>query len=366
MNTLPRWADLALVPILNVTLALFISGIVVVAIGENPLEAVRIMTYGAFGNSYNLGFTLYYFTNFLLTGLAVAVVFHASQFNIGAEGQAIFAGIGAGLVGLTLGDMHWSVVLLAGSVVSFAFGAFWAMIPAVLQVKRGSHIVITTIMFNYIASGLLISLLSNVLKPVGQQAPQTRDFGPGAHLPRLDEMLGWIGVEVQRMEGNIVFFLGLIACGLVWVLLWRTHFGYEVRTVGHSEGAAEYGGISHGRVIILIMIISGGLAGLMATNSVLGQQHRLALGFVEGAGFTGIAVALMGRSHPLGVALAALLFGALQQGGTELAFEMPSIPSKMILIIQALVILFVGGMENIVRWPLGMLFERYRLRKERA
>lgn len=364
MTSLPRWADVALVPILNVAIALIISGIVVVAIGENPVEAVKVMAYGAFGNSYNLGFTLYYFTNFLFTGLAVAIAFHAAQFNIGAEGQALFAGIGAGLVGLWLGDTHWLIVLPVGILVAFTFGAVWAMVPGYLQVKRGSHIVITTIMFNYIAAGLMVALLSNVLKPVGQQAPQTRDFGHGAHLPRLDEMLAWVGIEVSRMEGNIMFFIGLIACGLVWLLLWRTHFGYEVRSFGHSEGAAEYGGISQGKIIVLIMLVSGGLAGLLATNAVLGQQHRLALGFVEGAGFTGIAVALMGRSHPFGVALAALLFGALHQGGAELAFEMPAIPAKMILIIQALVILFVGGMENLVRWPLSMFFERRRLMKE--
>lgn len=361
MNSMPKWADVILVPLLSVSIALIVSGLVVVAIGENPIEAVKVMAYGAFGNSYNLGFTLHYFTNFLFTGLAVAVAFHASQFNIGAEGQALFAGIGAGLVGLALGDTHWLIVLPAGILVAFAFGAFWAAVPGVLQVKRGSHIVITTIMFNYIASGLMIALLSNVLKPIGQQAPQTRDFGPAAQLPRLDEVLSWLGIEVQRMEGNIMFFIGLAACVLVWLLLWRTHFGYEVRSFGHSEGAAEYGGISQGKIVILVMLISGGLAGLLATNSVLGQQHRLALGFVEGAGFTGIAVALMGRSHPFGVALAALLFGALHQGGAELAFEMPEIPAKMILIIQALVILFVGGMENLVRWPLSQYFNRQQL-----
>ena len=353
-----------MVPFLNVSIALIISGIVVVAIGESPIEAVKVMAYGAFGNSYNLGFTLYYFTNFLFTGLAVAVAFHAAQFNIGAEGQALFAGIGAGLVGLWLGDTHWLIVLPIGMFVAFAFGAFWAMVPGYLQVKRGSHIIITTIMFNYIAAGLMVALLSNILKPVGQQAPQTRDFGAGAHLPRLDEMLAWFGFEVSRMEGNIMFFIGLIACGLVWLFLWRTHLGFEVRSLGHSEGAAEYGGISQGKTVLLIMLISGGLAGLLATNAVLGQQHRLALGFVEGAGFTGIAVALMGRSHPFGVALAALLFGALHQGGAELAFEIPEIPAKMILIIQALIILFVGGMENLVRRPLSTFFELRNLKKE--
>lgn len=356
MPQLPKWADVFLVPLLSVCLALVVSGLVVLAIGEDPLKAVQVMATGAFGNSYNLGFTLFYFTNFLLTGLAVAVAFHAAQFNIGGEGQAIFAGIGAGLVGLSLDHTHWLIVLPAGILVAFVFGAAWAAIPAYLQVRRGSHIVITTIMFNYIAAGLLVALLSNILKPIGASAPQSRTFDDAAHLPRIDEVLAWFGFEVQRMEGNIMFFVALVACVLVWLLLWRTHFGYEIRAFGHSEKATDYAGISSFRIVMLVMLISGGLAGLMATNSVLGQQHALVLGFVEGAGFTGIAVALMGRSHPFGVALAALLFGALYQGGAELAFEMPAIPAKMIVIIQALIILFVGAMENLVRIPLTRLF----------
>ncbi|MBB5223400.1 simple sugar transport system permease protein [Amaricoccus macauensis] len=356
MSQLPKWADSFLVPLLSVLLALVVSGLVVLAIGENPLTAVRVMITGAFGSTYNLGFTLFYFTNFVFTGLAVAVAFHAAQFNIGGEGQATFAGIGAALIGLSLGETHWLLVLPLGILVAFLFGAAWAAVPAYLQVRRGSHIVITTIMFNYIAAGLLVALLGNFLKPAGSAAPQSRTFDEGAHLPRLDEVLGWIGIEAQRMEGNIMFFFALAACAVVWLLLWRTHLGFEIRAYGHNEKAADYAGISGFRIVMLVMLLSGGLAGLMATNTVLGQQHSLVLGFVEGAGFTGIAVALMGRSHPFGVALAALLFGALYQGGAELAFEMPAIPSKMIVIIQALIILFVGAMENIVRIPLARIF----------
>ena len=356
MLPLPKWADGFLVPLLSVCLALFISGLVVLAIGEDPVKAVQIMVTGAFGSTYNLGFTLFYFTNFVFTGLAVAIAFHAAQFNIGGEGQALFACIGAALVGLGLGETHWLLVLPLGILIAFLFGAAWAAIPAYLQVRRGSHIVITTIMFNYIAAGLLVALLSNLLKPIGASAPQSRTFGEGAHLPRLDEVIGWFGLETQRMESNVMFFVALLACAVVWLLLWRTHLGYEVRAYGHSEKAADYAGISSFRIVMLVMLISGGLAGLMATNTVLGQQHSLVLGFVEGAGFTGIAVALMGRSHPLGVALAALLFGALYQGGAELAFEMPAVPAKMIVVIQALIILFVGAMENLVRIPLARIF----------
>jgi simple sugar transport system permease protein len=134
---------------------------------------------------------------------------------------------------------------------------------------------------------------------------------------------------------------------------------------GHNNTVSDYSGQSRFKIIMIVMIISGGLAGLMATNAVLGQQHQLSLGFVGGAGFTGIAVSLIGRSHPLGVILAALLFGALFQGGAELSFEMPTIPAKMIVVIQALVILFVGAMENLVRYPLEALYHAVRARSAR-
>ena len=146
--------------------------------------------------------------------------------------------------------------------------------------------------------------------------------------------------------------------------------GYEVRSVGANEQAARYGGISPSRNIVLAMVISGALAGMMAVNEVMGSQHRLVLGFTAGFGFMGIAVALMGRNHPIGVLFAALLFGALYQGGTELSFEIPTFTSDMVVVIQGLVILFCGALENIFRAPITRLFQKRkrasRLRSEGA
>jgi len=152
--------------------------------------------------------------------------------------------------------------------------------------------------------------------------------------------------------------LALIAAFGTWVLIWRTRLGYEMRAFGHSEPAAVYAGIDPVRITILVMVLSGALAGCMAINTVMGYQHRLVLDFVGGAGFVGIAVALMGRAHPFGVVLAAILFGMLYQGGAELAFEMPAITREMIVVIQALVILFAGALENLVRQPVQRLFGR--------
>ena len=353
---LPRWVDLALIPALNLLLAFLVAGLVVVFIGEDPIQAVQVLLYGSLGSSYGIGFTLYYATTFVFTGLSVAIAYHAGLFNIGSEGQAVLGGIGATLVCLALPWPHWAVALPFAILGAGAFGATWAFIPGYLQAKRGSHVVITTIMFNFIASALLVYLLVNVLKVPGSMAPETASFPEGAQLPFIHEMLGAVGLQMSRTPMNLSSILALAAAFLTWVLIWRTRLGYEMRAFGHSEPAAVYAGIDPVRITVVAMLMSGAMAGMMALNVVMGFQHRLVLDYVGGAGFVGIAVALMGRSHPFGVVLAAILFGILYQGGAELAFEMPSISREMIVVIQALVILFTGALENLVRAPVERAF----------
>lgn len=356
--TLPRWADLVLIPALNLVLAFLVAGLVVLFIGEDPVQAVRILIGGALGSSYGIGFTLYYATTFVFTGLAVAIAFHASLFNIGGEGQAALGGVGVTLVCLALDQTHWLLVLPAAILGGGLFGAAWAAIPGYLQARRGSHVVITTIMFNFIASALIVYLLVNVLKVPGSMAPETRNFAPGAHLPFIHDMLKPLGISMKRTPMNLSSLLALVAAVFTWWLIWRTRFGYELRAFGFSEPAAVYAGIDPVRITIIVMLISGAMAGMTALNVVMGYQHRLVLDFVSGAGFVGIAVALMGRSHPVGVVLAAILFGILYQGGAELAFDMPRISRDMIVVIQALVILFTGALENLTRVPVERLFAR--------
>jgi simple sugar transport system permease protein len=358
--TLPRWADALLVPLISLLIAFLISGLVILAIGENPIAAMRLMVTGALGSSYGWGYTLYYATSFMFTGLAVAVAFHARLFNIGGEGQATMGGLGVALVCLALPWPHWSLALAAAMLGGAAFGALWAALPAWLQATRGSHIVITTIMFNFIAAAALNYLLVNVLKPVGQMDPASARFPPGAALPGLHEVLAVVGIPFSpRTPANISLFIALGACVAVWVLIWRTRLGYQIRAFGHSDSAARYAGIRPVRITMLAMLISGALAGLMAINTVMGEAGRLVMNAVEGAGFIGIAVALMGRNHPVGVALAALLFGFLYQGGAELALW-TSIPRELIVVIQALVILFTGALDNMVRMPVERLFRAVR------
>ena len=357
-RSLPAWADVALIPLLNVTAAFFISGLVVLAIGENPLEAVQILIAGALGDLEGLGFTLYYATSFIFTGLAVAICFHAGLFNIGVEGQAYVAGLGAALASLYLGFLPGYSLVIVAIAAAALFGAAFAAIPGYLQAKRDSHIVITTIMFNYIASALMGYLLVDVLRTPGQMNAETRQFPPGGIVPQFHEVLKPLGIVWPVTPFNLSFLLALAAALGVWVLIWRTRLGYEIRTVGVNATAAVYGGISPARITIITTLLSGALAGGLAVNVILGEEHRLILEYTAGFGFVGIAVALMGRAHPVGIILAAILFGVLYQGGAELAFDKPKISRDMIIVIQGLVVLFAGALEHMFRRPVAVLLAR--------
>ena len=354
---LPTWVDVGLIPLLNLTVALIVAGLVVLIIGENPLQALGIMLNGALGSLKGWSYLFYYATNFIFTGLAVAVAFHAGQFNIGGEGQAYFAGLGAALVGLSLEFLPWPIVIPLAILASAAFGAFWGWVPGYLLAKRGSHIVITTIMFNFIASSLIGYVIIYWLRPLGKMAVESREI-TGAYILNFREMGRMLGLKLPSTPLNPTIFLALLAAWGVWYLLWRTKLGYEIRAVGANPDASIYAGINQNRIITITMAISGGLAGLLAVNEILGVQHRLLLEFVGGAGFVGIAVALMGRSHPIGIVLAAMLFGLLYQGGTELSFARPAISRDMIVVIQGLVILFMGALEYAFRpWMAALFFK---------
>ena len=362
MTAMPKWAEVVLVPLISLLLAAILSALVILAIGEDPVAAVSLMVKGALGSSYGWGYTLYYATNFMFTGLAVAVAFHARLFNIGGEGQAALGGLGVALACLYIPWPHWSLALIGAALAAALFGAAWAAIPAWLQAKRGSHIVITTIMFNFIAASLLNYVLVNMLRPRGAMDPASARFPEAVHLPTLHEMLAPLGIEFSRSApANVTLLVALAACVFVWVLIWRTRLGYEIRSFGQSESAARYAGIAPVKIIMVAMMLSGALAGMMAINNVMGEAERLVLNSVEGAGFIGIAVALMGRSHPFGVFLAAILFGFLYQGGAELALA-TSIPRELIVVIQALVILFTGALDNMVRMPLERIFLHFAKR----
>lgn len=354
MRTLPRWADVILLPLLNVVLAFLVGGLIVLAVGQNPFQAVGIMLYGAFGYGSGFGYTLYYTTDFIFAGLAVSLAFHAGLFNIGPEGQAYVGGLGVILMGLALNGMHWALVFPLLVIAGAVFGAGWAFIPGYLQAKRGSHIVITTVLFNFIAVSVMSFLITRILKPIGVNSDESAPIDPLTRVPQLKVFFELF----KNSPVNITFFLAIILLFVVYWLVWRTKFGFSLRALGQNPSAATYAGISREKMIIIVMAISGALAAMVAVNNVGGVQGRLILNFVNGAGFVGVAVAFMGRAHPVGVGLSALLFGVLYQGGSELAFEMPGITREMIVTLQALVILFTGAMGDMLRNPVARLFAR--------
>jgi simple sugar transport system permease protein len=221
-------------------------------------------------------------------------------------------------------------------------GAVWGAIPGVLKARTGAHEVITTIMLNFIALALVSWLTQYHYKAQGDPILQTVQISNAAHIARLGKIVPGLP---ERIPLNVTFLLALLACALVYVFLWRTKWGYEIRATGANPTAAQYGGISTARQIVLAMAVSGGLAGMVGVNEVLGYRYRYYDSFSSGVGygFTGIAVALLGRNHPVGVLLAALLFGALQRGALFVDIFTVNVSKDLVTVLQALVILFVAA-----------------------
>jgi len=363
---LPRWADVTLLPAVCLAVALLVAGAVVALVGQSPGQVLAALVQGAFGSARGLSYTLYYTTSFIFTGLAVAVAFHGGLFNIGGEGQATLGGLGVALAALAWAPVlpAWAMLptmLLAGAL----FGMVWAAIPAYLQAYRGSHVVITTIMFNFLASTLVVYLLVNHLRPPGNMAIESLPFAPSASLPSAQAALASLGVAWPSSPLNTSFLLALAACAAVYVFLWHTRAGYRLRAVGASPGAAAYAGIRPQSQVMRAMAISGALAGMVGMNEVAGVSGKLVLEFVSGAGFTGIAVALMGRNHPLGIVVSSLLFGALFQGGAEVAFDVPGFSRDMVVMLQGFVVLFSGAMTYVIAPPLAWVLRGAGLARTR-
>jgi len=340
---LPRWASGFVLPVLNLLSALLVAALVIHLLGESPIESLGILVNSAIVNPEGLSYTLFYASTFIFTGLAVSIAMQAGLFNIGAEGQMYVGGLGLTIAMLAF-DAHlpaW-LLILAGMIGAALFGALWAFLPGYLQARRGSHVVVTTIMFNFIAASLMNFIIVKYMIPEGEQNPASRVFADAAAMPLLNKWFPVLGDTPL----NISFLLAIVALVIYGVMVWRSSWGYQLRATGLNPHAAHYAGVKISRTIIVTMLVSGALAGLAAVNSVMGSTHYLSLNFPAGAGFIGIAIALMGRQHPVGIFLSAVLFGALIQGGFDLSLEKPNIPQETFIFIQGLIILFCGAMEN--------------------
>ena len=340
---LPRWASAFALPVLNLLSALLVAALVIHLLGESPTESLGILINSAVINPEGLSYTLFYASTFIFTGLSVSIAMKAGLFNIGSEGQLYVGGLGLTVVMLMLDKSLPGFLLIPAAMLGAAvFGAGWAFLPGYLQAKRGSHVVVTTIMFNFIAASLMNFIIVKYLIPDGQQNPASRVFADAGALPRLNTWFPILGDTPL----NVSFLLAIVALAVYGVMVWRSSWGYQLRATGLNQHAAHYAGVSISRMIIVAMLISGALAGLGAVNSIMGSTHYLSLNFPAGAGFIGIAIALMGRQHPVGIFLSSVLFGALIQGGFDLSLQKPNIPQETFIFIQGLIILFCGAMEN--------------------
>jgi simple sugar transport system permease protein len=271
-------------------------------------------------------------TPYIFAGLAVALGFKAGLFNIGAEGQLFIGAMFSVWVGFTFTNLppiiHIPFAMLAGAL----GGALFGFIPGWLKAKTGAHEVINTIMMNYVAFRLSEYMLRGPLKRPDSFNPVSPFIQPSAELPRFFD---------TPIRFHLGFFIALAVAWLVWWFMFKTKWGFDLRTVGANPDAAKYAGMNIVRSTVMAMVLSGALAGLAGANEVLGVNHNLALAFSSGYGFDAIALALLGKSHPLGVVLSSILFGTLRNGAIKM--QVAGIPIDIITIIQALVIMFIAA-----------------------
>ncbi|MGB7068857.1 MAG: ABC transporter permease [Pyrinomonadaceae bacterium] len=349
-------------PMLAVLAAFVVTGLIILLLGDNPLNAYGWLLSSSFGSAKDIGWTLHYATPLIFTGLAVAVAFRCGLLNIGAEGQLYVAAFATAWVGIKFGgtivnifgkEENWSWMSLPAIVLiplciltAVVAGGIWGAIPGILKAKFGSHEVINTIMLNFIAVALVSYFTQYYYKIPGDPIMQTANIGEAAQIPRLNQFLPFLPADVPL---NIAFLIALIMCAAVYVFLWKTKWGYELRAVGENPLAAEYGGISPKKQTIVAMTISGALAGMVAIGEVLGTRHNYYDGFSADWGYLGIAVALLGRNHPIGVLIAAVFFGVLLRGEIFVDAFTGNVSKDLGWVLQAIIILFVACLQIYTR-----------------
>lgn len=335
-----------LIPTLAIVTAIILGGVVIAVVGGDPFAAYAGLFEGAFGSAKAMSETAVWSTPYIFAGLAVAIAFKGGLFNIGGEGQlalgaTVSAWVGYALPGLLGFDLplviHLPLAIGAGMLVGFLWGA----IPGALKAYTGAHEVINTIMMNYIALNLVSYLMNG---PMKDKSP----LNVIARTPLIAESAQISTIFGGPLRVHWGFVLALVMAFGVWWLLWKTTFGFEIRTVGSNPEAAKYAGINVKKIMTLSLALSGLLAGLAGTIEVTALNHRHELGFSQGYGFDAIAIALLGKNHPAGVVLAAILFAAMRNGATRMQF-LTQIPVDIISVIQALILLFVAA-DAIVRY----------------
>ncbi len=331
-----------LVPLVSFMLALVFGALLLLAFGIKPLEAFRVMVDGSLGSQYAITETLVKSIPLMLTGLSVSIAFRMLFWNIGAEGQLALGGVAAAYVALFLSDSIPDFLTIPTMVVfGMAAGALWALIPALLKAYLNVNEILTTLMMNYIAILLVEYLyLGPWRDPEGFGFPGSAPFPEEAILPRL----------VGRVHLGIIF--ALIAAAIVWLIMSRMKWGYEIRLIGENPRAAKYAGISTTRNMIMVMLLSGALSGLAGMAEVSGIARRLYQGLTAGYGYTAIIVSWLASLNPIAVLFVSLFMAALTVGGDQLQVAM-GIPAAVALVLQGAILFFVLG---------GWVFINYRIR----
>ncbi len=339
-----QWAQGPAIPVISVVTALVLGALFVLISGNDPIAAYAALLKGAFGTPYDITETLIIAIPLTLAGLSVAVAFRTGLFNIGAQGQLLVGAVAAGAVGARFADLPGVLLMPMTLFAGMLAGAGYGAIAGWLKATRGVNEVITTIMQNYIIVFVMHWLLQNgpMTAPNAFGTPASAPIGDGAILPIIipNEL-----VPLSRLHAGII--LVALAVVVFWFLLWRTSLGYQLRAVGLGARAAAQAGIDPQRHMVMVMGIAGAFAGLAGMIQVSGVFHRVFDGFSAGFGFDAIAVALLGKNSPIGITLAAILFGAFQRGGTIMQSN-ANISSHLVEIVEAIV-LFVIAAETIVR-----------------
>lgn len=330
-------------PLMAILISALVTSLILISLGESPEILWEAFT-STFFTSFGMGYTLYYTTPLILTGLSVALCFHAGLFNIGAEGQLHLGAAGIVAASFLFPQLPWYLAIPLGIVISFLSGGLWGLIAGFLKAKRGSHEVIVTILLNFIGITFVNYLILYPFKNILVQNPETHEISKSFFLPPLSALTGYFGSEIFRTTPvNVTLFLSLIAAVSCHYFLFNTTKGYELRTLGQNPKVAKFNGIALAPNLILVFFLSGGLAGLVGVNEVMGFSHKLIEGFSPQYGFTGIAVALMARNSPLGVILAALLFGSIHNGAREIEFLSERITKEISIVMEAFLIILIAG-----------------------
>lgn len=327
--------------LIGFSIALALSAV----LGENPLTVAEVLIRGSVGSATALGYSLFYATPLIFTGLSVAWALKGGLFNIGAEGQMTIGGVAMAVVGILLRDLGpwiaWPVALATG----FGAGFFWGWLVGWLKVHRGVHEVLGSILLNFVSYGVAGLFILNIFRNEASANPETLEIGAGYHLT----ILHWIGGTSPL---NIAFVFALLTAGILDFLIRRSKPGLYLRWTGGSPAFARRSGVSISSQTVRAMAVAGGLAGLAGASVVLGYMHKAREGFAGGAGFVGIAVALLGRANAWGVVAAALLFGCLQKGSLDLDIDTENISRDLAVVIQALIVIAVAArpvFEQVIR-----------------